>query len=244
MSIYNAFLVFTECMHLSLEKKLARNFNTLDEVIYYTMPYWNKLSNDEKKGWIRRAEAEKSIRRDIQVGKYRDKIKLIMKQFDNGAEFGLNSREIQHARIQERKIDDRKIANINQPFSNLSKKRSNSTSGETEKQFLKKKSVSFVLPQQSIRRQKDQNALIRDLSMSSEADVSSLASSIELKDTLIDTEWFRPDEIHSMIPTGNKWSRREKKAKIIKFQNSIISHRPFYTRWYEAYKVRKLHKRL
>uniref|UniRef100_A0A8R1TPR8 Uncharacterized protein n=1 Tax=Onchocerca volvulus TaxID=6282 RepID=A0A8R1TPR8_ONCVO len=161
MSIYNAFLVFTECMHLSLEKKLARNFNTLDEVIYYTMPYWNKLSNDEKKGWIRRAEAEKSTRRDIQVGKYRDKIKLIMKQFDNGAEFGLNSREIQHARIQERKIDDRKIANINQPFSNLSKKRSNSTSGETEKQFLKKKSVSFVLPQQSIRRQKDQNALIR-----------------------------------------------------------------------------------
>uniref|UniRef100_A0A1I7VJX4 Uncharacterized protein n=1 Tax=Loa loa TaxID=7209 RepID=A0A1I7VJX4_LOALO len=77
--------------------------------------------------------------------------------------------------------------------------------------------------------------------MSSEADISSLESSIELKDTLIDTKWFQPDEIHSLLPTGNRWSKRTKKAKINKLQDS---HRPFYIRWYDAYKIRALNQRL
>lgn len=43
MSISNALLAFAECMHYSLEKKLNRNFNALNEVIYYAMPYWDKV---------------------------------------------------------------------------------------------------------------------------------------------------------------------------------------------------------
>ncbi|CAG9536224.1 unnamed protein product [Cercopithifilaria johnstoni] len=82
------------------------------------------------------------------------------------------------------------------------------------------------------------------MSMNSEADVSSLASSIELKDSFINTKWFRPGESHSVMPTGNKWHKRAKETEVINFQDYIVSHRPFYMRWYESYKIRALNQRL
>ncbi|MCP9263257.1 Protein CBR-EGG-3 [Dirofilaria immitis] len=80
--------------------------------------------------------------------------------------------------------------------------------------------------------------------MNSGTDISSLASSIELKDALIDTIWFRPGETHSTMPTGNKWNKRIKEAEVIKLREYINSHRPFYIRWYQAYKLHALKQRL
>ncbi|KAM3728148.1 Pierisin [Dirofilaria immitis] len=137
ISIYNALFVFAECMHSSLEKKLNRNFNRSHEVIYYAMPYWDKLSNDDKKGWIRRAKAEMNARHNIEIDKHWKKIKA-------------------------EKVANRKSLNDNQPYSSAcNNEKTNSTSNERKKHFLKKKSVSFLLPQYSIRRQKEQNILVK-----------------------------------------------------------------------------------
>uniref|UniRef100_A0A1I8EVR7 Protein-tyrosine phosphatase containing protein n=1 Tax=Wuchereria bancrofti TaxID=6293 RepID=A0A1I8EVR7_WUCBA len=46
------------------------------------------------------------------------------------------------------------------------------------------------------------------------------------------------------MPTGSKWSRRKREVEAIKFHDNIFSHRPFYMRWYEAYKIRALNQRL
>ncbi|KAK6113743.1 Protein-tyrosine phosphatase family protein [Brugia pahangi] len=80
--------------------------------------------------------------------------------------------------------------------------------------------------------------------MASEVDASSLASSIELNDALVDSEWFCPGEIHSIIPTGNKWSKRKRQIEANKFHDNTHSNCLFYMRWYEAYKIRALKQRL
>uniref|UniRef100_A0A915PU97 Tyrosine-protein phosphatase domain-containing protein n=1 Tax=Setaria digitata TaxID=48799 RepID=A0A915PU97_9BILA len=80
--------------------------------------------------------------------------------------------------------------------------------------------------------------------MSSEADLTSLESSIELKDSLIDTKWFQADETYSIKPTGSKWIRQRKEVESVKLQDHAAAHRPFYERWYEAYKFRALNQRL
>ncbi|VDM99566.1 unnamed protein product [Thelazia callipaeda] len=80
--------------------------------------------------------------------------------------------------------------------------------------------------------------------MESGQDCLSLASSIELKDALVDTKWFQPGETHSSKPTGDKWSKRIKEAEAITLEDYVVSRLPFYARWYEAYKVRSLNQRL
>ncbi|VDN88618.1 unnamed protein product, partial [Brugia pahangi] len=63
-------------------------------------------------------------------------------------------------------------------------------------------------------------------------------------DALVDSEWFCPGEIHSIIPTGNKWSKRKRQIEANKFHDNTHSNCLFYMRWYEAYKIRALKQRL
>uniref|UniRef100_A0A915PU63 Uncharacterized protein n=1 Tax=Setaria digitata TaxID=48799 RepID=A0A915PU63_9BILA len=76
MRISDGLLAFAECMRYSLEEKLARNLSTLNEMVYFSMPYWEKLPDDEKDGWFRRAEAEKEQNCDTCFCENQEKIAL------------------------------------------------------------------------------------------------------------------------------------------------------------------------